>query len=165
MLKVNPRKIRSVLRRKKSVLALGVGAVFVLAGLTAAFIISVQSGTRTNNNYIHLTANSDSTHYLDLADTDAERAKGLGGRDSMNADRGMLFTYGVQAERCFWMQDTRIPLDIIWVDDTKKVTHIEPDVSPDSYPRQYCAPGAYVIELNAGEARKGSFRVGTQLRF
>src|SRR3954471_21933201 len=52
---------------------------------------------------------------LEVADTDANRQYGLMRRDSMPADHGMIFVFGDERERGFWMKNTRIPLDIVYV--------------------------------------------------
>ncbi len=98
----------------------------------------------------------DNKHYkLEVAATDSERSQGLGGRIGMARDRGMLFEYANPGVRCFWMKDMHFPLDIIWLNSQSRVVKIEANVSPDTYPRQFCAsPAQNVIELNAGESRQ-----------
>lgn len=112
---------------------------------------------------VSLQKNSDATmltidgrqYQLEIAATDSERSQGLGGRIGMAHDRGMLFQYANQGVRCFWMKDMHFPLDIIWLNSQSRVVKIEANVSPDTYPRQFCAsPAQNVIELNAGESRQ-----------
>lgn len=104
---------------------------------------------------------------LEIASSLADQTKGLGGRDSMPADRGMLFTYAKPAKLCFWMKDMRFPIDIVWLDAAKRVVHQEAAVSPQTYPKNYCpeVPAMYVIELNAGEYRRAGITPGAQLSF
>lgn len=106
-----------------------------------------------------------SSYFLSTASSAEEQQKGLGGLTGMHASRGMIFPYDKEAERCFWMKDMRFPIDIIWVDANKKVSHIEQNLQPDTYPQSYCAPGQYVIELNAGEAHKNGLKTGSPLNF
>jgi uncharacterized membrane protein (UPF0127 family) len=93
---------------------------------------------------------------MEVADTPAQQELGLGKRDSLAADYGMLFAFTSAGLRCFWMKDMRFPLDIIWIGSDKKIGHIEKSLSPDTYPQSYCPQLAarYVIELNAGTADK-----------
>jgi uncharacterized protein len=107
------------------------------------------------------------TYTLDIARSEAQRAKGLSGRQSMPANQGMLFVYPNAAVRCFWMKDMHFPLDIIWISPTKQVQHIGMDVSPDTYPRRFCPESQtqYVIELNAGEAGAAGINRGQTLQF
>ncbi len=104
-------------------------------------------------------------YYLDAARTSAKQEKGLGDREKLRFNAGMIFIYDNTANRCFWMKDMRFSIDIIWVDDTKKVTAIEHNVNPKTYPDAFCHDAQYVIELNAGEAKKADLKQGQQLTF
>lgn len=98
-------------------------------------------------------------YQLEVAATEHDKSLGLGDRIGMARGHGMLFQYANQGMRCFWMKDMHFPLDMIWLNAQNQVVKIEPNVSPDTYPRSFCAsPAQNVIELNAGEAR--SLRVG-----
>jgi uncharacterized membrane protein (UPF0127 family) len=112
--------------------------------------------------------NINDRHYsLQVVSTEAERAKGLGGRESMSADQGMLFVFDRPEAACFWMKDMRFSLDIMWLDAGKRVIHVARDVSPQTYPKSFCppTPAKYVIELNAGEAAKSGITTGHTLKF
>jgi uncharacterized protein len=100
---------------------------------------------------------------------DELRAQGLMFRDHLDPGTGMLFFFPQDGVYSFWMKNTRIPLDMIWIDAAKKVVHIKNDVQPckiencPSYdPR---VPARYVLEVAGGEAAKHGFRVGDVLRF
>lgn len=97
--------------------------------------------------------------------SNASQEQGLSGTTSLPADKGMLFIDEGVAERCFWMKDMHYPLDIIWADASKRVTHIEKDLSPNTYPKAFCAAAQYVIELNAGQATKSGLSIGQVLKF
>jgi uncharacterized membrane protein (UPF0127 family) len=108
------------------------------------------------------------TYNLEVADTPAIQKKGLSERPSIPLDGGMLFLFAsAQPRRCFLMQDMGFSLDVIWMGADKRVVHIERNVSPKSFPKQYCPdqPAQYVIELYAGQARKANIQVGEQLNF
>jgi uncharacterized protein len=102
---------------------------------------------------------------LDIADTPALQERGLGGRDGLAVDHGMVFPYSSPSQRCFWMKGMRFSIDIIWLDANKKVGHIEKDLSPDTYPQSYCPEVAaqYVVELQAGAADKLGIADGDKL--
>lgn len=104
---------------------------------------------------------------LEVADTDATRARGLGGRAALAADQGMLFVYQPARQQCFWMKDTRFALDIIWLDDQQRVIHIASNAKPESYPNTFCPgqPASYVIELRAGEVARHTIELGDRLSF
>ncbi len=104
-------------------------------------------------------------YYLRAAVSDPARERGLSDRRQLAHNEGMLFTYPTPGQLCFWMKDMYFAVDIIWLDSTKTIVHIEPDVSPASYPRQFCAEGQYVIELRAGQAAAGGIHIGQQVDF
>lgn len=103
---------------------------------------------------------------LDIAKSEEARAKGLGGRESMADDQGMLFVFDQPAKECFWMKDMQFPIDIIWLNTAKQVVHVERNLSPETYPASYCPklPAKYVVELNAGQAEKLDISPGDTLK-
>jgi uncharacterized membrane protein (UPF0127 family) len=121
--------------------------------------------------FISMTTPQGTIIQAEVADTTQKRALGLMFRDSLPPNRGMLFTFFDSQEWSFWMKNTRIPLDIIWMDKTKKIVHIEHNVpictrSDDGCPNyQPNSPAMYVLELAAGSANLLKLRPGVRLRF
>jgi len=111
------------------------------------------------------------TILAEVADTTEKRARGLMFRDSLPEDRGMLFTFPEPQHWTFWMKNTRIALDIIWMDREKKIVHVERNVpgcnrSDDGCPQyQPNETALYVLELAAGRADRLQLERGTKLRF
>ena len=107
------------------------------------------------------------TFAVEIADTSEKQALGLMFRDSMEPDQGMLFIFPNEAPRSFWMKNTRIPLDIMYFDKELKMVSISADTPPckvsrcPSYPRK--EPAMYVLELNAGAAKKLGVGEGDKL--
>ena len=107
----------------------------------------------------------------EVADTTEKRAKGLMYRDSLAKDRGMLFTFAEPQLWTFWMKNTRIPLDIIWMDGKKRIVHIERNVptcsrTDDGCPQYQPNDNAmYVLELAAGVADALKLQRGSVLKF
>lgn len=102
---------------------------------------------------------------LEIADTPATRAQGLSGRDSMSNRQGMLFVFDQPDAGCFWMKDMRFNLDIIWLDNSNKVIYMQQDLSPSTYPHDYC-PGQnsqYVLEVNAGTAKSLNLKLSDKI--
>ena len=89
---------------------------------------------------------------VELAKTDIERAKGLSGRPSLSPNTGLLFIFPRPSYYSFWMKDMKIPLDLIWIDESWMVIDITRNVSPDTYPLGYQPRQAakFVLEVNAG---------------
>lgn len=106
---------------------------------------------------------------VELAVTDADRIRGLMYRDHLDADRGMLFVWRDAAPRTIWMKNTRIPLDIVFLDAARTIVAVAPDAQPcrvrncPVYPSGY--PAQYVLEINAGEIRRLGAAVGDPVRF
>ncbi|HEU4685648.1 MAG TPA: DUF192 domain-containing protein [Nitrospira sp.] len=109
--------------------------------------------------------------YAEIADTPKKRAEGLMYRDHLAKDRGMLFTFSQAQPWTFWMKNTRIPLDIIWMNDKKQIVHIAHRVpvctrTDDSCPQyQPNEPAMYVLELGGGEAERLKLEKGAKLQF
>jgi len=101
---------------------------------------------------------------VEIVQDDKSRSKGLMFRQSLDADQGMLFVFPKVALYSFWMKNTLIPLDMIWMDHSRRIVHIETDVPPckeDPCPL-YSPKGEalYVLEVNAGQAEKLGLRTG-----
>lgn len=106
-----------------------------------------------------------SSFVLEVAETQQARAKGLSDREALAADAGMLFVFEQPGKSCFWMKDTLIPLDMLWLDDSYKLVHLEKSVSPESFPQSFCSAqeARYVVELRAGTAEKLGLKLGDVL--
>lgn len=104
---------------------------------------------------------------LGRASAPQDLEQGLSGRSFMPIDEGLLFDFGAYAKHCMWMRDMRFILDIIWLDNSKTINHIESNVTPKTYPNTYCGNGDswYVIEVNAGVARMAKLKIGQKLNF
>lgn len=106
---------------------------------------------------------------VEVVQKEEELIRGLQFRKSLDLDRGMLFVFQKSWPYAFWMKDTLIPLDMIWLDDARKIVHIEHDVLPctadpcPSYPPKYEA--LYVLEINAGYAEELGLKLGDTADF
>lgn len=103
---------------------------------------------------------------VELAVTEAERAKGLMFRESLAEDQGMLFIFPLDGLHGFWMRNTLIALDIIWMDRTGKIVTIAKSRLPcrkvDCPPWYPDSEARYVLEINAGLSERFGFAPGTQ---
>lgn len=103
------------------------------------------------------------TFTLEIANDAAEREKGLMRRDSMPADHGMIFVFPAEQRLGFFMKNTRIPLDIIFVNATGVVVSIK-QMRPYDVTTTYTdAPAKWAIELNQGQAAAAGVNVGDRL--
>ncbi|MBI3442514.1 MAG: DUF192 domain-containing protein [Candidatus Sungbacteria bacterium] len=106
---------------------------------------------------------------IEIATTTAAQQKGLSGRNSLPADRGMLFVFSRPAAYRFWMPDMRFPIDIIWINDNK-IVDADEDVSPRFDPAHpvFYTPARlvqYVLEVNAGFMKRNKLHAGDPVSF
>lgn len=96
-------------------------------------------------------------------------ARGLMRRARLDRNSGMLFVFQNSAPHSFWMKNTLIPLDMIWIDQTRKIIHIESHVPPcQSDPCPIYTPPAsalYVLEVNGGYADELGMKIGDEFKF
>lgn len=104
---------------------------------------------------------------LEVADTFALHERGLSYRQSLAPQTGMLFVFDDPGMHYFWMKDMNFPIDIIWLDQNKKVVHIEHSLSPSTYSDSFGpeTPTQYVIEIPAGDTTKVGLKVGDVISF
>ena len=106
---------------------------------------------------------------VEVVQKEEELHRGLQFRKSLDPDSGMLFVFKKSWPYAFWMKDTLIPLDMIWMDDTRKIVHIEHNVPPcaaDPCPRyQPHYEALYVLEVNAGYAAALGLQLNDQAEF
>ena len=89
--------------------------------------------------------------HVEVALTDEDQANGLMGRREMAANAGMLFFFGEEKPRYFWMKDTLIPLDMLFIRKDGTISHIHPNARPlDESAVASEGPVAAVLELNGG---------------
>ncbi|WP_127111863.1 DUF192 domain-containing protein [Shimia sediminis] len=102
---------------------------------------------------------------VEVADTEEERAQGLMHRDSLSPSAGMLFVFQKTGPVSFWMENTLIPLDMLFVDETGQVTHIHPEAQPlDRTAIHSQGDVRYVLEIKGGLARAMGIVPGSALR-
>ena len=101
--------------------------------------------------------------------SDEDRAMGLMFRPSLPLDRGMIFLFGTSDFHGIWMKNCRFPIDILWLDEERRVVHVAEAVPPcKAEPCPVYNPmrkASWVIELNAGQARREKAVLGSTVRF
>ncbi len=101
---------------------------------------------------------------IEIADTQASQQIGLMNRPSMPSAAGMLFVYDSPSPLSFWMRNTLIPLDMLFIDSKGVVRHIHHMAKPLDETPIYGGIGIAVLEINGGLAKSMSISVGTELR-
>ncbi len=102
---------------------------------------------------------------VEIADTPEKRAEGLMFIDSMEENHGMLFVFEEVNEISFWMKNTLIPLDIIFVNENLEIIHIHENATPESEKLIYSQkPIKYVIEVNGGFTNSRDIKIGHKIK-
>ena len=118
---------------------------------------------------IPLTLPSGTVLQVEVMVKDEDRAMGLMFRPSLPKDRGMLFIFERPDFHGIWMKNCRFPIDIVWLDEQKKVVHVAESVPPcKAEPCPVYNPlrrAAYVVELNAGQAKREKAVLGAAIGF
>lgn len=103
-----------------------------------------------------------------IADSPAEREKGLSGTSQLGQDQALLFIYDTDEKWSIWMKDMNYAIDIVWLDKSKKVVYIVKNADPESYPRENFSPNEparYVVEFAAGTVDKKTINIGDVAKF
>jgi uncharacterized protein len=106
------------------------------------------------------------TFQVEVADTPAKRELGLQYRRDLAVDRGMIFLFPTESEHSFWMKNTPIPLDMIFISKDRKIVGIVEQAVPFSTDSR-SVPGAsqFVLEINGGLSKNNGIKTGDTVRF
>jgi uncharacterized membrane protein (UPF0127 family) len=101
----------------------------------------------------------------------ADVQRGMKYRDSLAADKGMLFLHGKPGSYRYWMYEVRIPLDLVWLNENRQIVQIVHSAPPCPGPENVCPayggafPAVYVLEVPAGTVAKNKLKPGMTLEF
>lgn len=127
------------------------------------FFIFLLAGCASNTNKLII---DDQEITIEVARAPQELERGLMNRTSLGENAGMLFIFGKNQELYFWMKDTLIPLDMIFIDEDFTITSIQEAEPCVSDPCQvYGATGKYVLEVNKGYAASRNIKEGDAVQF
>ena len=103
---------------------------------------------------------------VEVARTPTQRERGLMYRERLDEDAGMVFVFDEDDDHTFWMKNTAIPLDMIFITRDLVVAGVVENAEPFSLTTRSCGrPSRYVLEVNGGFARKHGIVPGTRVRF
>jgi uncharacterized membrane protein (UPF0127 family) len=135
---------------------LAIGALIYVTQWKGSTYTSVVDLTVGNGVVLHLN--------VEVADTPDEWRYGLMNRNSMPEDAGMLFVFDDYAPRSFWMKDTLIPLDMIFIDDNRTIIDIHRNATPLSEDRIISSgPCRFVLEVNGGLCAAEGIDIGDHI--
>lgn len=154
-----------IMSPKRSMPGVPVAGRLLVRAILAAALLLLVGACRAGEPWVEL---GGQRYYVEIADDDRERARGLMYRDELGVNEGMFFIFRESAPRSFWMLNTRIPLDIVYIDSDLEIVGWSLDTPPcrtrrcPGYPSG--APAKYVLEVNAGEMARLGVEIGDSVR-
>lgn len=136
--------------------------VLLLVGAAALYVLWPQLQSHAT---VHI---GDGVFTTRVAKTPKEREKGLSGTHEIRNDQAMLLVYDTDDKWPIWMKDMKYPIDIVWLDKSKKVVYIVKNAPPESYPYEKFTPkqdARYVLELPSGTVGKKKIDIGVAATF
>jgi uncharacterized membrane protein (UPF0127 family) len=136
--------------------------------LVASLLILASAAYLFTSNRTHQTVSfGENTFRVEVVDTLPLRQQGLSGRDSLQSNAAMLFIFDENAEHGIWMKDMNFSIDIIWLDENRRIVNIEKNVAPSTFPEVFrpSVDARYVLEIANGQAEKNNLRLGDQAQF
>lgn len=150
--------------------------ILLILVLATGLLITLISATKRavpnkypNEEAVEIVFENGSKIYAEVADSLSERVRGLSGRESLAPNSGMLFIFEKTEKPAFWMKDTLITLDILWIDSNKEIVQIERNAEPcvtdgcKRYPSKY--PVLYVLETPGGWTTQNAIHENTAVSF
>jgi uncharacterized protein len=142
------------------------------SSLALALLVLPCSGAAARPAVIPLTLPSGKVLQTEVMVKDEDRQMGLMFRPSLPLDHGMLFLFDQPDFHGIWMKNCKFPIDILWLDEERKVVHLDEAVPPCTAKEDKNCPvyyplrrASYVVELNSGQARKEKAVVGSSIKF
>jgi uncharacterized membrane protein (UPF0127 family) len=137
--------------------------------VAAALAAAVAARATPSPQVIPLKLPSGKVLQAELMIKDEDRAMGLMFRPSLPLDRGLVFVFEDLDFHGIWMKNCKFPIDIVWLDEDRRVVHVAEAVPPcKAEPCPVYQPmkkAAYVLEINAGQARREKASLGSRLEF
>lgn len=139
----------------------GTGWLSAITGVATS--TESQTGLATSEEWGALVLGSSTVRVI-VVDDSAELVRGLSGHPPLSEDEGMFFIFPAESSQAFWMKDMLFALDMIWLDRSLVIVDITENVPPESYPATFSprVPAQYVLEVNAGYARRHGIAIGTR---
>ena len=137
--------------------------IFFALSCTTKFTPDQSKPTISNKNISFLTPKGPLAFQVSIADTEIARQKGLMLVKQLAPNAGMLFIFNESSVHTFWMKNTLIPLDMIFMDNNWIVVGIIENATPESEePRSVPLPSRYVLEINGGLSKQLGINIGVK---
>ncbi len=130
---------------------------------------SINSKTDLNSSLNEFCFSNQKCIQIETALTESERMNGLMFRETLPETQGMLFVFPESKVYSFWMKNTLIPLDLIWINESKEIIDLTENFQPciqDPCPSKSSSkPVKYVLEVNAGFVENNKIKIGEKVLF
>jgi uncharacterized membrane protein (UPF0127 family) len=132
----------------------------------AALLLASQAQAQCADDFVEIRTQTATVAFtVEIADTDASRARGLMFRTDLPRDAGMLFLFEGEAPRAFWMENTPLPLDMLFFDARGQLCGLVERAEPFTRtPRESGCAAMAVLEINGGLAEELGIRPGAVMR-
>ena len=102
-----------------------------------------------------------------IAKSDSDKDKGLSVFNKIKSNEAMIFSFDTPDKYSFWMKGMKFPIDIVWLDQDKKIVDVKSDVAVNSYPESFVpsTESSYVLEFNAGTVNNLNIKIGDVCEF
>lgn len=116
----------------------------------------------TDSTYATRVVIAETSVKVQVADDTDKRKTGLSDTTLLKPNEGMFFIFDKLDFHGIWMKDMDFPIDIIWLDQNKKVVYISENISPETFPKVFkpTIKSLYVLEVNAGFVKNAGIKIG-----
>jgi hypothetical protein len=116
---------------------------------------------------VNIVCGDDNKFNTYIAKSDSDREKGLSVFNKIKSNEAMIFSFDTSDKYSFWMKGMKFPIDIVWLDQDKKIVDIKNDVAISTYPELFTpnTQSLYVLEFNAGTVNNSNLKIGEVCEF
>lgn len=141
--------------------------IWMMMGVCSCQLGSRSAAPASARPFVELSNSSEPRRfYVELATNPKDQERGLMYRKQLPQDEGMLFVFSGEEKRTFWMRNTYVALDILFLDRSGTVVAMAPNTKPlDETLIPSGVPAQYVLEINAGLALQYDIKIGSKLIF
>ncbi len=139
--------------------------VMIIVVAVLLVVVIIMARKTSNENVIEKVCFSEKCFDVEVADSSAEREQGLMNRESLAENSGMLFVFDSEGKHSFWMKDTLIALDMIWINSDMEVVDVQgadPCVTEECEVYTPASEALYVLEINYGVAESLGIAKGSK---
>ncbi len=138
-------------------------ASLIIASAVIASIVIASNNNQPTKKTVTINSNK---IVVELATNEQTREQGLSGRASLAEGQGLLMVFEDSANWKIWMKDMQFPIDIVWINNERKVVGLKETAQPSSYPEIFSVSekSSFILELPAGTIEKFNIQIGSEVK-